>query len=131
MTRILTIIALLFATPAWAQSNSADGKSFFCTPNLTKIGAVGLTFRAGKPILIGVDGETETEMSEEYVEALRTYNWNKKNIYWQINRPNLILSMEIRRTNEKFFWQCQINELSEVENKLKSIALEMRNENKF
>jgi hypothetical protein len=31
----------------------------------------------------------------------------------------------------RLFWQCQINELSEVENKLKSIALEMQNENKF
>ena len=31
MTRLLTIIALLFATPAWA--GEVDGNSFYCPPN--------------------------------------------------------------------------------------------------
>lgn len=135
MTRMLTIIALLLATPAFAfkgQSNNADGKSFFCEPIGDLGKTIGLTFRNGKPVKL-YQGGTESE-EKFYMEGEHDYWWTSGNIVYQMRRQNLQMTMWMDETNERADWQCAMEELDVIKTKLKALNeeyLRNRPKNKF
>jgi hypothetical protein len=135
MTRILTIIALLFATPAFAfkgQSNNADGKSFFCEPIGGLGRTIGLTFRNGKPAILWQDG-TESE-EKFYMEMEQDYWWTLGDIAYQMRRQNLQMTMWMDDANQRADWQCAMEELDVIKTKLKALHeeyLRNRPKNKF
>ena len=99
MTRILTIIALLFATPAWA--GSMDGKSFIC--NHKGIYQIALKFEDGQAsyasMLNGQSNEPRffAEKTSNYVEddASISFGPNKplKIFYWKLIKGTLDLQI--------------------------------------
>jgi hypothetical protein len=104
MTRILTIIALLFATPAWA--GEVDGNSFYCKP----IGD------SSDPYAVRLaNGKASRYWHKSYVLPEENYRLNHTFVVWgsdaiefRLNRKTLILQGVLSEKNKVFqSLQCE------------------------
>lgn len=86
MTRILTIIALLFATPAWA--GEVDGNSFYCSAANEFLGPVAIHFQNNGAYQYegaGVQQEWSYENNDDYV----IFNKLGPDFFIRMNRKTL------------------------------------------
>jgi hypothetical protein len=116
MTRILTIIALLFATPAWAET--VDGNSFYCKPK-DNIEHLAIIIEDGLAVVITADNKPDGSK----------YELNSTTVWWSSNRGrkdgsgvyfldrvkltldyNLILNVGMIRDH----WQCELMEFKKA-----------------
>lgn len=104
MTRILTIIALLFTAPAWG--GEVDGNSFYCIP----IGD------SSEPYAVQLaNGKASLYWHESYIEPGVIYRlnhtlvvWGSKAIEYRLNRKTLILQAVVSKKNEVLLsFQCE------------------------
>jgi hypothetical protein len=109
MTRILTIIALLCATPAWA--GEVDGKAFLCNPN-------GL--RTSVSIAVELQHGLATIYSEFYGQQPSKYDafdswvgWevNVFGFHYNLNRKSLVLIYIGPSGSPVSKWQCEFMEI--------------------
>ena len=111
MTRILTIIALLFATPAWAEE--VDGNSFYCEP--MDIGTVtheAFKFEGGKVFKYNESGQ---EFSYDYFAAHSNVTWEISDVlYYDIDRKTLQLKLRSTRWDSSAGWQCKFMEIDKA-----------------
>ena len=123
MTRILTIIAFLFVTHAWA--NEVDGNSFYCKglKNTRENGAI--IFQNGKVVMYDNVGK-----SNEYYYTARDTSviWfeNKYQSY-TISRISLELKLwNDEAPSEYATWQCEFMEINKAR-RLAIVVFEQKN----
>ena len=109
MTRILNIIALLFATPAWA--GEVDGHSFLCNPD-------GLETNVS--IAVELQHGLATIYSELYGQQPSKYDAFDGSVAWEVNdygfkytlfRKDLVLMYWGPNTSPVSKWQCEFKEI--------------------
>jgi hypothetical protein len=107
MTRILTIIALLFAAPAWASE--VDGNSFFCEPSSESPNDGGYSAVIFKDGLVSIYREWGGvgEHTVDYFSDNRIVAWSVLGIWnYEINRKTLMLKLIFK--GEAFsVWNCR------------------------
>lgn len=91
MTRILTILALLFVTPSWATE--IDGNSFICSENQMPV--LALQFQWGVARFNGQ--EVNSYKYEVFSKHVNIGEIDFGNVFYQINRKTLELE-------KKYLW---------------------------
>ena len=126
MTRILTIIALLFATPAWA--GEVDGKSFYCKPmDSDTVTHEAFKFEDNKVFKYNESG---TEFSYDYFAAHSNVTWEISDLYtYDIDRKTLQLTIRSSDYKGLASWQCEFMEINQAR-KLVVEAGKLREEKK-
>ena len=111
MTRLLTIIALLFATPAWA--GEVDGNSFYCKPLLMgTVTHVAFKFEGGKVFKYNESGQ---EFSYDYYAAHSNVTWEISDVfYYDIDRKTLQLKLRLNPSDSSAGWQCEFMEINQA-----------------
>ena len=111
MKRILTIIALLFATPAWA--GEVDGNSFYCKPTYESFGHLAIKFAEGKALIQNKDVLKKTQ--EYWTTATAVIVPEPWSVTYQLNRKTLRLRhlSEGRAFGE---WNCEFMEFNKARN---------------
>ena len=107
MPRILTIIALLFATPAWADE--VDGNSFFCEPSSESPNDGGYSAVIFEDGLVSIYREWGGvgEDTVDYFSDNRVVAWSVLGIMkYEINRKTLLLKLNIG-DEAISFWNCR------------------------
>lgn len=132
MTRILTIIALLFATPAWA--GEVDGNSFYCPPNgLGTLPHYALQFQNGDAYVYqdsGLEEFTKYDVTAGFVL------WARNNFgHFRMDRKTLDLFIIGTEGLAVAQWQCQFMNIADARAMVKQIGerkdREARKGNKF
>lgn len=134
MTRILSIIALLFATPAWA--GEVDGNSFYCEGKSIKFNKDNKSWKhlpdhlrkkkLETPVgqVIELDGGMATTFylsssSSEFTKQSSQYTAYPSSVVWsdrELNRKTLTLTLGDLMVG---IFQCEILELDEAFKKLR------------
>ena len=125
MTRILTIIALLFATPAWA--GEVDGKSFLCerqskgnpSPSIAVYQKFyALKFEDGKAIKYGY--HSRQPEGNEYFATDTSVGWalgSGGSFWYSMSRKTLTLRLEsVDDRIARDIWQCKFMSLKNAQN---------------
>ena len=123
MTRILTIIALLFATPIWA--NEVDGNSFYCKglKNTRENGAI--IFQNGKVVMYDDVGN----LNEYYYTARDTSVIWFENKYQSYTISRITLELKLwndEAPSQYATWQCEFMAINKARN-LATEAFEQEN----
>ena len=111
MTRILTIIALLYSSPVAA--GEVDGNSFYCKPKYEDFGHLAIKFAEGKALI----------QNKYVLKKAQEYSTTAKNVFvpepwsvtYQLNRKTLRLRhlSEGRAFGE---WNCEFMEFNKARN---------------
>ena len=117
MTRTLTIIALLFATPAWA--GEVDENSFFCEPT-DPIGraSLALEFNNGYAMTYW---ENQSEGTQKYSASPLAVSWyiGDFSMRLSLDRKSLVLDLVNAETFETLVsWNCSFENLSAAKKRL-------------
>ena len=117
MTRILTIIALLFATPAWA--GEVDGNSFFCEPpNPNGRAYTALEFDNGYAITYW---ENQSEETQKYSASQLAVSWyiGDFSMRLSLDRKSLVLNLVNAETFETLVsWNCSFENIQAAKKRL-------------
>ena len=131
MTRMLTIIALLFATPAW--TGEVDGNSFYCSPDgLGTSSHYALNFQNG--ISYGFS-DTGRQILNKYDVTAGLVLWEiDDHSHFRMDRKTLSLFM-ILNASAVARWQCNFMDITNARALLERIGKqkdrEARKGNKF
>jgi hypothetical protein len=132
LTRILTIIALLFATPAWA--GEVDGNSFFCSPEVYRYSSrfLAVSFEDGIALHFDEQG-IETQINYWVEPDVVGYEWHSNGGY-RINRKTLKMQFKLGG-DAVSEWSCQFMEKNKSRKKVVEMTMardrEQREGNQF
>jgi hypothetical protein len=118
MTRILTIIALLFATPAWA--GEVDGNSFYCSPDgLGTSSHYAFNFQYGMSYGYNDSGR---QIFNEYDVTAGLVLWGiDDHAHFRMDRKTLGLFM-ILNASPAARWQCKFMDIANARALLEQIG---------
>ena len=115
MTRILTIIVLLFATPAWA--GEVDGNSFYCKPKIEDSGHLAIKFAEGKALIQDKNGPKKAQRYD--TTAKDVYVSEPWSLTYRLNRKTLRLDY-LSEGISFVEWSCEFMEFNKARNMVRA-----------